>query len=123
MCHQYGCGPPAAGVLCPQPCQLIVANWQMCVPFSTGLLMCLRACRVDRGLRSSPALQELADMSTFNPAYGSRTPTYGSGPDSPASINTTQPLNGPGMDSTIDGHLVVSQLVILLRRGQSTALH
>ena len=88
-----------------------------------GLLMCLRACRVDRGLRSSSALQELADMSTFNPAYGSRTPTYGSGPDSPASINTTQPLNGPGMDSTIDGHLVVSQPVILLRRGQSTALH
>ena len=61
-------------------------------------------------------------MSTFNPAYGSRTPTYGSGPDSPASINTTQPLNGPGMDATIDGHLVVSQTVKMHLRGQPSAI-
>ena len=79
--------------------------------------MDLTACRVNGGLRSNAALQELADMSTFNPAYGGRTPTYGSAPDSPASINTTQPLNGPGMDSSIDGHLVVRHPVIMLLTG------
>ena len=103
-------GPPAAGVLCPQPCLDCSTLANVC-PVSTELLMCLRVYPVNRGLRSTAALQELADMSTFNPAYGSRTPTYGSGPESPSSVNTTQPLNGPGMDAKIDGHLVVSQTV------------
>lgn len=101
---------------------LVLTKWQMCTLPARDCWRVPRAGPISRGLRSSAALQELADMSTFNPAYGSRTPTYAPGPDSPASLGTTPPLNGPGMDPAIDGHLVVSQPVMMLLRGQSTAM-
>lgn len=101
---------------------LVLTKWQMCTLPARDCWRVPRAGPISRGLRSSAALQELADMSTFNPAYGSRTPTYAPGPDGPASLGTTPPLNGPGMDPATDGHLVVSQPVMMLLRGQSTAM-